>query len=135
MRGLARPVLCLVVVVPLAGCSAGGDDTVSSGPRTELMIEIVRDVGAEPERLTLTCEPTGGDHPAAAQACADLGRAAQPLVPLSPDLLCTEIFGGPQTATVTGTFRGEPVRLDLSRTDGCRIAQWDGLGAVLPGPT
>ncbi|MDQ3612305.1 MAG: SSI family serine proteinase inhibitor [Actinomycetota bacterium] len=132
MRNIRRPVLCLVAI-PLAACS-GGADTVAADPRTDLRIEIVRDEGAEPERLTLTCEPTGGDHPAAAQACADLAQASEPFAPLPPDQVCTEIFGGPQTATVTGTYRGEQVRLDLSRSDGCRIAQWDGLGAVLPGP-
>jgi hypothetical protein len=26
------------------------------------------------------------------------------------------------------------VDLQLSRTDGCRISQWDRLGALLPGP-
>lgn len=133
MRNIRRAVLGLVAVLP-AACSAGGADTVAAGPRTDLRIEIVRDVGAEPERLTLTCEPTGGDHPVAAQACADLGQAQEPFAALPSDRMCTEIFGGPQTATVTGTHRGEPVRTELSRSDGCRIAQWDGLGAVLPGP-
>lgn len=132
MNNICRPVLCLVAI-PLAACTAGGTDTVAAGPRTDVVIEIVRDVGAEPERLTLTCEPTGGTHPAAAQACADLAQASEPFAPLPSDQVCTEIFGGPQTATVTGTHRGEQVRLELSRSDGCHIAQWDGLGAVLPG--
>jgi hypothetical protein len=35
---------------------------------------------------------------------------------------------------VTGRWAGEPVDLQLSRTDGCRISQWDRLGALLPGP-
>jgi hypothetical protein len=26
------------------------------------------------------------------------------------------------------------VDLELTRVDGCRIAQWDGLGPLLPGP-
>ena len=125
----------LALALPLAACSTGDADTVAAGPRTDLTIEIVRDVGAEPERLTLTCEPTGGTHPAAAQACADLAQLTEPFAPLPSDQVCTEIFGGPQTATITGSYRGEPVRSELSRSDGCRIAQWDGLGAVLPGPT
>lgn len=54
-----------------------------------------------------------------------------PFAPLSGDV-CTEIFGGPQTASVRGTYRDKAVALDLSRSDGCRIAQWDRLGAVLP---
>ncbi len=133
MANIRRPVLCLVAL-PLAACSAGGADSVTAAPRTDLRIEIVREVGAEPERLTLTCEPTGGDHPEAAQACADLGQAQEPFAALPSDRMCTEIFGGPQTAVVTGTHRGEPVRTELSRSDGCRIEQWESLGAVLAGP-
>ena len=45
--------------------------------------------------------------------------------------MCTEIYGGPQTATVTGTFRGEPVSAEFSRTNGCEIARWDGHVALL----
>lgn len=122
----------LLPLLGLAACSSGGSDTVATAPATELVIEYVRDRGAEPERLTLTCEPTGGTHPDAAQACADLAKAPKPFAPLPTDMICTQMFGGPQTATVSGTYRGEAVRLELSRSDGCRIAQWDSLGAVLP---
>lgn len=132
---MRRALYALALAFPSAACSTGGADTVAAAPRTDVTIEIVRDLGAEPERLTLTCEPTGGTHPAAAQACVDLARLPEPFAPLPSDQVCTEIFGGPQTATITGTHRGEPVRSELSRSDGCRIAQWDGLGAVLPGPT
>ena len=125
------PLLPLLLLAA-AGCSSGGDDTVGTAARTELVIEFSRDRGAPVERLMLTCDPTGGDHPDAEQACADLAAAPAPFAPLPADRVCTQIYGGPQTATVTGTYRGERVRLELSRTDGCRIAQWDGLGAVLP---
>lgn len=121
-----------LVLLALAACSSPDGDTVTAGPRTDLVIEFVREPGATPERRTLTCEPTGGDHPDAEQACADLAASQDPFAPLATDQVCTQIFGGPQTATVTGTYRGEPVRLELSRSDGCRIAQWDALGAVLP---
>ncbi len=127
---LLLPLLLLGAV----GCSSPGDDSVESGPTTELVIEFTRDRGAPPQRLMLTCDPAGGDHPDAEQACADLAAAQDPFAPLPDDIVCTQIYGGPQTATITGTYRGERVRLELSRTDGCRIAQWDGLGAVLPRP-
>ena len=129
----------LPVLLLLAGCSSGagrtGPDTVdaAAGPATELQVELVPDAGAPAQRWTLTCEPTGGDHPDAAAACAELARTPDPLAPLPEDLLCTEVYGGPQTAVVRGTYRGEPVALRLSRTDGCRIEQWDRLGALLPG--
>lgn len=121
-----------LLLVALAGCSSAGDDTVGASPGTELVIEFSRDRGAPAERVMLTCDPIGGDHPDAEQACADLNAAPAPFAPLPDDVICTQIYGGPQTATITGTYRGERVRLELSRTDGCRIAQWDRLGAVLP---
>lgn len=104
----------------------------TAGPATELEVELVTEPGATPLRWTLTCEPAGGSHPDAEQACADLAAQGLPLAPLPTDAFCSQVFGGPQTATVRGTYRGEPVDLTLSRTDGCRIAQWDRLGALLP---
>lgn len=123
-----------LLLLALTGCSSGGSDTVATVPASDLVIELAGDQGAEPERLTLSCGPTGGNHPDAAQACADLAQAQEPFAPLPADRMCTEIYGGPQTATVSGSHRGEQVRLELSRVDGCRIAQWDRLGAVLPRP-
>ena len=45
--------------------------------------------------------------------------------------MCTQQYGGPETARVSGLWGGEPVDLALSRTDGCRIAQWESLGPLL----
>ena len=51
--------------------------------------------------------------------------------PLPTDVMCTEIYGGPQTARITGRWHGRPVSVSLSRTDGCRIAQWDAYSSVV----
>jgi hypothetical protein len=58
----------------------------------------------------------------------------EPFAPLPSGVACTEQFGGAQTAHVSGVWDGDPVDLELSRSDGCRIAQWDGLGPLLPIP-
>ena len=119
----------------LAGCSAGPDRVAAAptdAPATRLEIEVRASPEAAPRSWTLTCAPPGGDHPDPEAACADLERAADPFAPVPADALCTEVYGGPQTAVVRGTSAGRPVALELSRTDGCRTAQWDGLGAVLP---
>ena len=47
-------------------------------------------------------------------------------------MACTEQYGGPQTAHVVGRWSGEPVDLELSRVDGCRISQWDALVPLVP---
>lgn len=80
---------------------------------------------------TLTCEPVGGDHPDAAAACAAIaagGLAAFDPTPMG--VACTEQWGGPQTATVTGTVGGETVNARFSRTNGCEISRWDALEAL-----
>jgi hypothetical protein len=73
-----------------------------------------------------------GIHPAAQEACAHLRGMADPFAPIPDDMVCTQQYGGPQTASVTGRWAGRPVDLALSRVDGCTIAQWDGLGPLLP---
>jgi hypothetical protein len=92
-----------------------------STPSTSLVVE------RDGRRTTLTCDPPGGDHPQPEAACA----VVDALQPLPSDAACTQVYGGPETATVRGTVRGRPVELSLSRTDGCRIAQWDRLAPLL----
>jgi hypothetical protein len=48
-----------------------------------------------------------------------------------PDRICTQQYGGPQVAVVTGWFRGREVHSQFSRTDGCEIARWKTLAALL----
>jgi hypothetical protein len=144
-----RPALVPVAVLSLsllAACApgsgtAGGNAAPSSSSSTpepsadELVVELDRGEGSEPERYTLTCAGTvAGDLPDAATVCAHLRGLEDPFRPVGADAMCTQQFGGPQTARVTGRWDGKPVDLQLSRTDGCRIAQWDRLGALLPGP-
>jgi Subtilisin inhibitor-like len=101
----------------------------------DLQVELDRGDGTEPESWTLTCVGfVEGSHPDAEAACEHLKALDDPFAPLPADVACTEQFGGPQTARVLGRWNGQPVDLELSRTDGCRISQWDALGPLLPGP-
>ena len=117
--------------------AAPSSSTASSGSADgELVVVLVPDQGEAPHSYRLTCAGTPvGDLPDPAAACAQLTGQPDPFAELPADTVCTQLFGGPQTAHVTGRWAGEPVDLALSRTDGCRIAQWDRLGLLLPGPT
>ena len=42
-----------------------------------------------------------------------------------PGQACTEIYGGPDTATIRGTFQGGAVAQDFHRNNGCGIADWE----------
>jgi hypothetical protein len=138
--------LLLAPLLLVAACAAGdgagdqaGDALVpTNGALGDLVVEQDAGDGSPPQRWTLVCgEGPGtasGDHPDAEAACAHLRAADDPFAPLPDDAMCTQQYGGPQTAHVTGVWRGAPVDLRLSRVDGCHISQWDGLGPLLPGP-
>lgn len=52
-----------------------------------------------------------------------------------PPKLCTQQYGGPQRARVTGWFHGREVNSAFSRTDGCEIARWRAMAPLLGGRT
>ncbi len=138
------------VTVPGAPATTGGDpdSPVTSGPddsgtssaaptappgdpvAADLTVSVDDGTGVRAE-YTLTCEPVGGDHPDAEGACAALAAAGTGVFgPVPKDQMCTEIYGGPQTAVVAGTLAGQPVTARFSRTNGCEISRWDALSAV-----
>jgi len=81
----------------------------------------------------LTCDPVGGDHPDPSRACAVLQTVGARYLPEVPeDLRCTQIYGGPETAHISGTWGSTVVDANLSRTDGCQIARWNGLVGLIP---
>ncbi|MFF4169769.1 SSI family serine proteinase inhibitor [Streptomyces sp. NPDC001744] len=85
----------------------------------------------------LRCEErAGGDHPAAERACARLAELAaadeDPFLPVPEDRLCTQVYGGPVVARVTGSWRGREVDARFSRANGCEIDRWENLEPVLP---
>ena len=114
-----------------------GDDTPAPGePASPVAADLVVVVDATGEGATttwtLTCEPVGGDHPDAAAACAALASAggAAAFAPTPRNVACTEQWGGPQTATVTGTVGGESVDAVFDRHNGCEISRWEKLAAL-----
>lgn len=119
-----------------SGTQAGGSVTPTStgdaAAQADLTI-VVNDGKGNATTWHLTCSPAGGDHPTPAKACAVLAEhGATALPPVPTDRMCTELYGGPQTARITGTWQGRTVDARLSRTDGCQIARWDALVGLLP---
>ena len=68
-----------------------------------------------------------------ARACARLAGTRNPFRPVPRDAVCTEIYGGPQEALVTGTYRGARVTARFNRVNGCEIARWDRIAVLFPG--
>jgi hypothetical protein len=135
--------LLTMAALPLlvAGCASNDEGTVtpqapaaeSGGTVTTELTIVSNDGSGKTETWTLTCDPAGGTHPDPEAACAALtakGTTAMPAV--AKDKMCTQQFGGPQTAKITGTWKGETVDASFSRTNGCEISRWQSLKGLLP---
>jgi len=110
----------LLVAVALAGC--GGDEREAEAPRgSSLSVTVLPEGPGGPEEIRTTVCP------------ADPGCDA-PLAPTSPSTACTEIYGGPATATVTGERNGREVDAEFSLSNGCEIARWEDASALLGDP-
>jgi Subtilisin inhibitor-like len=72
-------------------------------------------------------------HPGAAAACAALKENAAILNVPGPrkDVSCTQQYGGPQVATVTGVVDGIPVETTFMLRNGCEIGAWNAAKDVL----
>jgi hypothetical protein len=110
----------------------GGTGGVTASGPTDLTV-VVDDGSGGTTTWRVTCDPPGGDHPDPAAACRALEQnGATALPPVPSDRMCTQIFGGPEKATVTGTWHGKPVRSTFAKNNGCEIGRWKALAALLP---
>ena len=114
---------------PSTGEPTATDGSTAATVAAELTVTVDDGAGTT-TRHTLTCSPAGGDHPDPQAACAALADPAL-LEPVPGDARCTAQYGGPQTATVTGTLGGASVNAEFNRTDGCQVSRWDKAAALL----
>jgi hypothetical protein len=104
----------------------------TSGGGSQLTV-VYDDGESKMSTWQLSCDPAGGDHPDPTAACAALTKKGATALPeVSKDKMCTQQFGGPQSAVLTGTWQGQPVDSRLKRSDGCEISRWDSLAGLLP---
>ena len=121
-----------MVVLLASACGAGDDEAQSTGPQTSVEVTLWPEgrEGSRPERVVLQCEPAGGSHPLAEEACAALAQEEGALEPVPGDVACTQIYGGPQEARIAGVVGGRAVDAMFSRNNGCEIDRWDRLAPV-----
>ncbi len=107
------------------------------GDGTRLTISLQESSGVEPVEYLLECVDgrpgPASTLPNAGAACAVVAGLGVKFFTAVPDrnLMCTEIYGGPQTAQITGTVDGTPVRARFARTNGCEISRWDAVKEIL----
>lgn len=133
--------LILTALSALALAACGGDEPIGGGPYPVADLEVVVE---HPDRETIsyritclgdTATITGEvdlDEQAACEALA-LEEVQRRLIEGPNHEICTEQYGGPDTATVTGTINDYPMDTVIDRANGCGISDWDQLLAdVLP---
>lgn len=116
-----RLLATLLPLTFLAGCGAEEERPAAgarSGDGTELIVEV---------------RPQGEGGPVQRRTVREVppGITRKDFDPVPGDVACTQIFGGPQTARVSGTLRGERVDARFARNDGCEMGRWDKLAPLL----
>jgi hypothetical protein len=117
---------------PKASRAAQPSVTASPSAITELSIAF-DDGSGTAASWRLTCAPAGGAHPDPEAACDALeANGARSLPATAKSRMCSQKYGGPETAVVTGTWRGKVVRSQLNLTNSCEISRWNALKGLLP---
>jgi hypothetical protein len=141
---LVRAVSAATLLSSLTACAEdsviadGGGSAASPAPSPVADLAIAYDAGdgTAEESFLLRCAEDGtvvaADHPQPEQACDGLATVDEPFAEVPEDAVCTTIFGGPQTAQVTGTLRGESIDSTFTLENGCEITRWQDA-AVLAG--
>jgi hypothetical protein len=131
--GRMRRVVVVSVLCVLLGCGAEDEERPAApraGALADLRISVDRDGdrGPQPARETVVRCVTPAETPA-----CDAALALRPehFAPPPDNVACTLQYGGPDTARVTGTLRGERVDARFSRTDGCEINRWERVRKLL----
>ena len=130
-----RGVVLIATLAVLIGCGAGSSTaSTSDTPSTQLTIRYWSEgIGEGPAKTwTLRCNPAGGTLVRSAVACRRLAALANPFARPRADLMCTQQYGGPDQAQITGTYRGRRIFVALGLTDGCQIARFKTLGFLIP---
>jgi predicted secreted protein len=128
--------VALLVSVSVSCGDDGRRDDQPTDRTADLRIAVGTDDAPDLSTATLAIRADGVAtgtgylaEPAAATRAAELlgdAAAAQRLVEGEPDdQACTEIYGGPDIATITGTLRGQSIDTAFHRSNGCGIADWD----------
>jgi hypothetical protein len=113
----------LLVAVALTAC--GDDEQPASGGQdtTQLTVEVTGI--SSPVVVDFHC---GGGDPCERSKLEKLTAVTEPP---DPTRACTEIYGGPEEAHVTGTLEGDPVDVTITRSNGCGIADYEALFKAL----
>ena len=79
------------------------------------------------QTVRLTCNPTGGAHPEAGQACKILRSTGADPAKIKPAQVMCMMLWRPVTARIAGTWRGAPVKWTHQYGNSCEMARATGV--------
>ena len=132
VSGLRVAAVALAAGTALAGCAPA---TTEASP-TDLEIVVRNDGTTVSHEYRLRCQGEqvgeGSTLPTAQAACVLLASDPSALSPSTDqNRVCTEIYGGPDTADVTGMLAGRAVSASFDRHNGCAIDDWSAAAPLL----
>lgn len=117
---------------------ADGEDIFALADLTVTVIHPEREtvsyrISCLGDTATIEDAPLGVDPELACTSLMDAGVVERLVDGPPADQMCTENYGGPDVATITGTLGEAPVDATVNRTNGCGISDWEQLLAeILP---
>ncbi len=125
---------CIATAALLGAACAGTASPGSSQVRADISVVIQNPQGS-PVSYVIRCDSgeailRGDAQIDARAACSALARPGvqnRLVRGPSPEQVCTQVYGGPQTALLSGSLEGQSVNTVVTRDDGCGIGDWDNL--------
>jgi hypothetical protein len=108
---LAAAALLSVAFTSAAAADPAGSTVTLTVHSNEGLVDTVR----------LYCDPAGGSHPTAAEACAELDAAGGDFAELEEQAVSCTMELRPVTARASGVWNGDPVRWDQEFSNPCML--------------
>lgn len=139
LTSIASAVLLLsscTITVDIDGAKPNPNPPIQQEFSASIDISYAADENTDAVTYNLNCDVDGnasGTHPNPTVACSTLEEAYSNYIAIvsSKRDACTMIYGGPETATISGLIRDTEIYVSLSRGNGCEIAEWDAWNEVL----
>jgi hypothetical protein len=125
-----RLIMAALLAVGLLACTSQTSTAATATGKLKIVFQESPD--SPKETWTLNCKPNGGTFAGVAVACKKLASLKNPFAKPAADQMCSEIYGGDQTAIITGSWLGKKVNRKFSRVNVCEIDTWESFYPLLP---